>query len=90
MAGMRFTRSFLPLVLVPILVQLLLVLFSPSMARAQRLVLKLADDCPIGYLDTGNGHCGSFGQRVDVVQPRQGRDCPSQWTNVGGGYCRRE
>ena len=90
MAGMRFTRSCLPLVLVPLLVQLLLVLFSPSMARAQRLVLKLADDCPIGYLDTGNGHCGSFGQRVDVVQPRQGRDCPSQWTNVGGGYCRRE
>ena len=83
---MRFTMDRLPLVLVP----LLLLLLNPSMVRAQRVVLKLAKDCPIGYLDTGNGRCCSFGQRVDVVQPREGRVCPSQWTNVGGGYCRRE
>ncbi|GIR75205.1 MAG: hypothetical protein CM15mP77_3620 [Synechococcus sp.] len=57
---------------------------------AQRVVPKLIEDCPIGYADTRNGRCCSFGRRVERLQPRQGRDCPAQWINVGGGYCRRE
>ena len=67
-----------------------LLLPEPVPAAGQRVVPRLSDDCPIGYADTRNGRCCSFGRRVEQLQPRQGRDCPAQWINVGGGYCRRE
>ncbi len=67
-----------------------LLLLEPVPAAGQRVVPRLSDDCPIGYADTRNGRCCSFGRRVEQLQPRQGRDCPPQWINVGGGYCRRE
>ena len=67
-----------------------LLLLEPVPAAAQRVVLKLNEDWPIGYADTRNGRCFSFGRRVERLKPRQGRDCPAQWINVGGGYCRRE
>ena len=67
-----------------------LLLLEPVPATAQRVVPKLIEDCPIGYADTRNGRCCSFGRCVERLQPRQGRDCPAQWINVGGGYCRRK
>ena len=67
-----------------------LLLLEPVPATAQRVVPKLNEDCPIGYADTRNGRCCSFGRRVERLQPRQSRDCPAQWINVGGGYCRRK
>jgi hypothetical protein len=67
-----------------------LLLLEPVPSAAQRVVPRLNEDCPIGYADTRNGRCCSFGRRVERLKPRQGRDCPAQWINVGGGYCKRE
>ena len=67
-----------------------LLLLEPVPATAQRVVTKLNEDCPIGYADTRNGRCCSFGRRDERLQPHQGRDCPAEWINVGGGYCRRK
>ena len=63
-----------------------LLLLEPVPAAAQRVVLKLNEDCPIGYADTRNGRCCSFGRRVEQLKPRPGRDCEVLWINVGGGY----
>ena len=67
-----------------------LLLLEPVPSAAQRVVPRLIEDCPIGYADTRNGSCCSFGRRVEQLKPRQGRDCPAQWINVGGDYCLRE
>ncbi len=68
-----------------------LLLLEPVPSVAQRVVPRLNEDCPIiGYADTRNGRCCSFGSRVEQLKPRQGRDCPAHWINVGGGYCKRE
>lgn len=59
-------------------------------ARAQRVVPKIADLCPMGYVDTFNGKCSTLGVMSYTVQPTNGKACPSGWMNVGGGYCRKK
>ena len=61
-----------------------LLLLEPVPATAQHVVPKLIEGCTIGYAETRNGRCCSFGCRVVRLQPRQGRDCPAQSFNVGG------
>lgn len=58
-------------------------------ALAQRVVPKIGDICPLGYVDTLNGKCSTLGLMNYTVQPTNGEACPSGWMNVGGGYCRK-
>ena len=59
-------------------------------AHAQRVVPKIGNICPLGYVDTLNGKCTTFGLANYTVQPTNGEACPSGWMNVGGGYCRKK
>lgn len=59
-------------------------------ARAQKEVPKIGDICPLGYVDTLNGRCSTFGLMHYTVQPTEGKPCPEGWMNVGGEYCRRK
>jgi hypothetical protein len=59
-------------------------------AQAQRVVPKLGDICPLGYVDTLNGKCSTLGLMHYTVQPTNGQACPEGWMNVGGGYCRKK
>jgi len=64
---------------------------SPAQpARAQRVVPKIGDICPMGYVDLLNGKCSTLGLMTYTVQPTNGKACPEGWMNVGGGYCRRK
>lgn len=65
-------------------------MLSPLPAGAQRVVKKLGTICPLGYVDTLNGNCTTFGLMRYTVQPTNGQPCPSGWMNVGGGYCRKK
>ncbi|MEI6029843.1 MAG: hypothetical protein WCQ20_01610 [Synechococcaceae cyanobacterium ELA739] len=58
--------------------------------QAQRVVSKLGNICPLGYVDTLNGKCTTFGLANYTVQPTNGEACPSGWMNVGGEYCRKK
>jgi hypothetical protein len=44
----------------------------------------------MGYVDTLNGKCSTFGLMQYTVQPTNGQACPSGWMNVGGEYCRKK
>ncbi len=82
-----------PLSLIPVLVGVGLASVFVSAfvsARAQRVVPKIADLCPMGYVDTFNGKCSTLGLMNYTVQPTNGKACPSGWMNVGGGYCRKK
>ena len=59
-------------------------------ARAQKVVPKLREMCPLGYVDLFNGKCSTLGVTTYRVKPSDGEACPSGWMNVGGGYCRRQ
>lgn len=59
-------------------------------AQAQRVVPKLGNICPLGYVDTLNGKCSTLGLMHYTVQPTNGEACPEGWMNVGGGYCRKK
>jgi hypothetical protein len=59
-------------------------------AWAQRVVPKIGDICPLGYVDLFNGKCSTLGLMSYTLQPTNGQACPSGWMNVGGGYCRRK
>ena len=59
-------------------------------AMAQRVVPKIGNICPLGYVDTLNGKCSTLGLMHYTVQPTNGRACPEGWMNVGGGYCRKK
>ena len=59
-------------------------------ALAQRVVPKIGSICPLGYVDTLNGKCSTFGLMHYTVQPTNGQACPEGWMNVGGGYCRKK
>lgn len=63
---------------------------EPQPARAQRVVPKIGSICPLGYVDTFNGKCSTFGLMRYTVQPTNGQACPEGWMNVGGGYCRKK
>lgn len=59
-------------------------------AMAQRVVDKIGDICPLGYVYTLNGKCSTLGLMLYTVQPTNGQACPEGWINVGGGYCRKK
>lgn len=59
-------------------------------AHAQRVVRKIGNMCPLGYVDTFNGKCSTFGLVNYTLQPTNGQACRSGWMNVGGGYCRKK
>ena len=59
-------------------------------AQAQKVVPKLKEMCPLGYVDLFNGKCSTLGVTTYSVAPSKGEACPSGWMNVGGGYCRRK
>ena len=69
---------------------LLSALLYPTESHAQRVVKKLGELCPLGYVDTFNGKCSTLGLMTYTVIPTDGKACPAGWTNVGGGYCRRK
>ena len=58
-------------------------------AQAQRVVPKIGNICPLGYVDTFNGKCSTLGLMSYTLQPTNGQACPSGWMSVGGGYCRQ-
>ena len=74
--------------LVLVLISSVAVGASPS--QAQRVVKKLKDICPMGYVDTFNGKCSTLGLMTYTVTPTNGEACLSGWMNVGGGYCRKK
>lgn len=59
-------------------------------ALAQRVVPKIGNICPMGYVDTLNGKCSTLGLMRYTVQPTHGQACLEGWMNVGGGYCRKK
>ena len=59
-------------------------------ALAQRVVPKIGDICPLGYVDLLNGKCSTLGLMTYTVQPTNGQACLEGWMNVGGGYCRKK
>ena len=65
-------------------------LLEPQPAMAQRVVNKIGNICPLGYVDTLNGKCSTLGLMRYTVQPTNGQPCPEGWMNVGGGYCRKK
>lgn len=65
-------------------------LLEPRPAIAQRVVNKIGNICPLGYVDTFNGQCSTLGLADYTVQPSNGQPCPEGWLNVGGGYCRKK
>ena len=79
-------NSYRALALAPLAAVLLL---APA-AQAQRVVPKIGDICPLGYVDTFNGKCSTLGLMNYTVQPTHGQACPEGWMNVGGGYCRKK
>ena len=62
----------------------------PIPALAQRVVPRIGNICPMGYVDTLNGQCSTLGLMRYTVQPTNGQACPGGWMNVGGGYCRKK
>lgn len=58
--------------------------------RAQRMVKKLTNECPMGYIDTENGRCSALGLMTYTLRPSMGDECPAGWGAIGGGYCRRQ
>ncbi|MEB3173066.1 MAG: hypothetical protein VKL97_04310 [Cyanobacteriota bacterium] len=71
-------------------VSALATILAPQRALAQRVVPKIGDICPLGYVDTLNGQCSTLGLMRYTVQPTNGQACPEGWMNVGGGYCRKK
>jgi hypothetical protein len=67
-----------------------LVWLAPPAAHAQRVVRKIGDICPMGYVDMLNGNCSTLGLMRYTVQPTNGQPCLEGWMNVGGGYCRKK
>lgn len=67
---------------------LAMALLQPAV-RAQNVVPKLRETCPIGYVDTFNGRCSTLGEASFTVTPIKGQSCPQGWVDIGGGYCRR-
>jgi len=65
-------------------------LLEPQPAMAQRVVNRIGNICPLGYVDTLNGKCSTLGLMRYTVQPTNGQPCPEGWMNVGGGYCRKK
>lgn len=65
-------------------------LAAAAPAQAQRTVRKISWMCPLGYVDTLNGKCTTFGLATYTVTPTNGQPCAPGWMNVGGGYCRRK
>lgn len=65
-------------------------LLEPQPAIAQRVVKKLGNICPLGYIDTFNGRCSTLGLALYTMQPSNDQPCPEGWLNVGGGYCRKK
>jgi len=65
-------------------------LLEPQPAMAQRVVNRIGNICPLGYVDTLNGKCSTLGLMRYTVQPTNGQPCPAGWMNVGGGYCRKK
>ncbi|MCP9849364.1 hypothetical protein [Cyanobium sp. Morenito 9A2] len=63
---------------------------SSTPAMAQKVVPKLGNICPLGYVDTLNGTCSTLGLASYTVAPTNGKACLAGWMNVGGGYCRRK
>jgi hypothetical protein len=62
---------------------------TPPEARAQEVIPKVQESCPIGYVDTFNGRCSTLGEARFTVTPSRGNGCPPGWIDIGGGYCRR-
>lgn len=85
-----FSRRALAAALGCALAPLAAALLLPPAAQAQRVVPKIGDICPLGYVDTFNGKCSTLGLMNYTVQPTEGKACPEGWMNVGGGYCRRK
>ena len=67
----------------------LLALTAPP-AQAQRVVPKIGNICPLGYVDMLNGTCSTLGLMNYTVRPTYGQPCPEGWMNVGGRYCRKK
>lgn len=85
----NLARNLGPGLAVSIVGACLLALTVPP-ARAQRVVPKIGNICPLGYVDMLNGTCSTLGLMNYTVQPTNGLPCPEGWMNVGGRYCRKK
>ena len=54
------------------------------------MVKKLTAECPMGYIDMSNGKCSALGLMSYTLRPAIEENCPSGWSPMGGGYCRRK
>jgi hypothetical protein len=67
-----------------------LALASAQPAAAQRVVPKLGNICPLGYVDLLNDSGSTLGLITYTVRPTNGEACPEGRMNVGGSYCREK
>jgi len=88
--AMASTALALPSAALVSLIATVIALADTPPAMAQRVVRKIGNICPLGYVDTLNGHCSTLGLMRYTVQPTNGQACPEGWMNVGGGYCRKQ
>jgi hypothetical protein len=88
MARMPSSKALLPLAAG--LLGLVAAASVSTPAQAQRVVPKIGNICPMGYVDMLNGKCSTLGLMTYTVQPTNGEACPEGWMNVGGGYCRKK
>lgn len=58
-------------------------------AWAQRVVPKLEDTCPRGYVAVAQRECSTLGLMTYTLRPSRGAPCPTGWVNADGGYCRK-
>jgi hypothetical protein len=54
-------------------------------------IVKVAEDCGIGYFRDGNGHCLYYGYGAPLAPPHEA--CPPDrhfvhWANHRGGFCK--
>lgn len=58
-------------------------------AWAQRVVPRLLDTCPRGYVSTAQQECTTLGLMTYTLRPAGDQPCPAGWINADGGYCRK-
>jgi hypothetical protein len=85
----NLARNLAPSLVISLGGAALLALAAPP-AQAQRVVPKIGNICPLGYVDMLNGTCSTLGLMNYTVQPTNGLPCPEGWMNVGGRYCRKK
>jgi len=78
-----------PSLLIVHAVVLLVICCHTQLVYAQRVLKKIGEICPLGYIETLGGECTTLGLIDYVTAPAANQKCPAGWRYVGGDYCRK-